>query len=237
MSILVVEDNVVSAKIIHISLQQMGYPDLIAGNAEEALRHLKDRGDIELLITDIVMPGMDGLEFVGRVRSNRAWDGIPVIIVSSMNDPETIKEAARLGCRHFVAKPVSAVQLRGKISQALTQDGPVLQQRNMVVTRLGIDYRAYDEILATVGTLLTEKVTELEGVIESGKVSHQSRALTELAEAAQVIGAERVIRAVNRVSAVVEQRCEDESIVSAYRGLVRELDKLRLALKTARQWT
>ncbi len=76
MSILIVEDNPVNARLLALMLQAQGYQTVVARNGKEGLTTVSETPDIQLIITDYMMPEMDGLEFIVKVRTLPAFNQI-----------------------------------------------------------------------------------------------------------------------------------------------------------------
>ena len=119
MAILIVEDNKASARFIEIILHKDGHQTALAFDAATALHILADRADIRLVIADIVMPGVDGIELIEAVRKNPAWAHIPIIMCSSLRDMQTVKKAIKSGCNYYMVKPIRKAALLEKIHEAL----------------------------------------------------------------------------------------------------------------------
>jgi CheY-like chemotaxis protein len=119
MAILIVEDNKASARFMEIMLQKDDHQTVMAYDAEMALEILADRTDIELIIADIVMPKVDGLELIKEIRKNPAWADIQIIMCSALRCMKTIKKAVSSGCNHYMIKPIKKPDLLKKIQEAL----------------------------------------------------------------------------------------------------------------------
>ena len=115
MMILIVEDNPVSLKMLDIGLRNMGHDTLLTSSGDHALDCLNIRSDVKLIIADIEMPQMSGLELLKRIKDNPDTKDIPVIICSMKDDPRTIHEAINLGCNDYILKPVNFMILHQKI--------------------------------------------------------------------------------------------------------------------------
>jgi two-component system chemotaxis response regulator CheY len=85
-----------------------------ACDGEEAIEKLKS-GSFSLLITDIRMPKMDGLELVKRVRSELMID-LPILIISTKGDEADVSRGLALGANGYLSKPLSMVQLREAVT-------------------------------------------------------------------------------------------------------------------------
>jgi len=120
-SVLVVEDSENSAAMLEIAF--LGIPNvavLLTGSAVEAMRIL-DSGDahVNVIVTDLNMPRMDGFELIRRVRADRRLAKLPIIVVSADTDPTTPSRVAELGVDAFFPKPFSPAQVRRKLEQLL----------------------------------------------------------------------------------------------------------------------
>ena len=120
-SVLVVEDSENSAAMLEIAF--LGIPNvavLLTGSAVEAMRIL-DSGDahVNVIVTDLNMPRMDGFELIRRVRADRRLANLPIIVVSADTDPTTPSRVAELGADAFFPKPFSPAQVRRKLEQLL----------------------------------------------------------------------------------------------------------------------
>ncbi len=232
MLVLIAEDNPVSAKIIEHTLKKHGYQTLVASNGEKALECLESVLEIELVVTDVLMPQVDGIELVRRMKERPEWRGIPVVMCTSKADLETVKKVAALGCRHYVVKPIRADPLLQKIQHALAQRNAqrdVLENPYKVISQLGIDRQSYAEIARTLLGLLDQKVPLLEKQIKGG--GRDPLDFKDLIEGVLLLGAERVAR-ILRLEGSSEQ---GEVSWEKYPWLLRELKVLRGALHAACQ--
>jgi two-component system chemotaxis response regulator CheY len=104
-NVLIVEDSKAIRSMIRVSLEEAGeYFAVEAGNGFEALKALPTRS-FDLIITDINMPDINGLELIGYVKSNPTYRGIPLIIVSTEKSEEDKKRGMALGAVGYVEKP------------------------------------------------------------------------------------------------------------------------------------
>ena len=105
-SVLIVDDHEPTRLLIgRIVTQEMGARVMLAGTCEEALRlALKTKYDVILL--DLLMPGIGGYEVLRRLRAEGANRATPILVVSVMSDHDSIERCRLLGATAFVAKPV-----------------------------------------------------------------------------------------------------------------------------------
>lgn len=109
MKILVAEDEPIMLKTMELKLKRDGHQVLTANNGRDALQLLKDN-DVDLVITDIMMPYTSGLEILGFVK-NTLHKKIPVIVLSAMGQENVVVEAFSLGADDYITKPFSPNEL------------------------------------------------------------------------------------------------------------------------------
>jgi two-component system chemotaxis response regulator CheY len=118
-NVLVVEDSKAIRSMIRVSLEETGgFFAVEAGNGFEALKTLPSRR-FDLIITDINMPDINGLELISYVKSNPTYQGIPLIIVSTEKTEEDKKRGIALGAAGYVEKPFTKEQLMTMIARVL----------------------------------------------------------------------------------------------------------------------
>jgi len=104
-TILLVEDNAVNRDLLQFLLSSQGYQVLEAGTAQEAFEILKtERPD--LILMDIQLPGMDGLEATKKLKGDPATQDIPVVAVTSYAMKGDREQALAAGCVGYIAKPI-----------------------------------------------------------------------------------------------------------------------------------
>ncbi len=119
-NILIVDDSSTMRKIISRSLRQAGLPiDEVfeAGDGIEGLNVLASGKTVHLILSDINMPNMDGLEFVKSVRSN--GNSVPIVMITTEGGEEIIKEAIGNGASDSIKKPFTPDQLQEKLGGLL----------------------------------------------------------------------------------------------------------------------
>lgn len=116
--VLVVDDDEVFCEIMREILQAQGFRVHLAFGVEEALKIL-EMLPIDLILTDVMMPNVDGLSLIRHIRSHWWMEAIPTIVVSARVMPDEIEAARRAGADAFVPKPFSIQQLMGTIDATL----------------------------------------------------------------------------------------------------------------------
>ena len=118
-NVLIVEDSRAIRSMIRVSLEEVGGFFVVeAGNGFEALKTLPIR-PFDLIITDINMPDINGLELIGYVKSNPAYRAIPLIIVSTEKSEEDKKRGISLGAAGYVVKPFKKEELLELVSKVM----------------------------------------------------------------------------------------------------------------------
>jgi len=121
--VLVVDDDPVVGKSFDRVLTGKGYSVVTAHDATEALARLRE-AEVDLVVTDIRMPGMDGLELAETVRSRRPWT--PVLIVTGYGDAAAEARAKAAGVTAFLHKPLSPEMITDGTEQALAAAVPAV---------------------------------------------------------------------------------------------------------------
>ncbi|MBI2571809.1 MAG: response regulator [Candidatus Schekmanbacteria bacterium] len=117
--ILIVDDNPINLKLARVLLLTEGYEVRTAADAEEALRVL-DEFRPRLILMDLQLPGMDGLELARRLKADPASAQILILAVTAYAMKGDAERALAAGCDDYVAKPIDTVKLPGLISRHLT---------------------------------------------------------------------------------------------------------------------
>jgi CheY-like chemotaxis protein len=230
MTILIVEDNPVNAKILEVHLQKNDYETVVAATAKEALEYLMSLPQVELIITDILMPEMDGLQMLAKIKEQDEWKDIPVIMCSSLADLETVRKAVKAGCEHYLIKPIERRDLLGKVKETLRKNKAVLHDKKEVITRLGLDEETYENVVGSFSLFVSDKISHLEKHIAGGTESEAALGLAELHENATYFGAERLKVLVEKLSER-RTRVETDKGDSDYLLLLKELRLVLSALE------
>jgi two-component system alkaline phosphatase synthesis response regulator PhoP len=109
--ILVVDDEPHIGRIIKTRLEQGEFAVTVADNGVEALSMLEQNSAFKLVILDLMLPGMSGLEVLRAVRSNAAWKELLVVVLTAAGQDAQFREAQQLGVSEFLTKPFSPRRL------------------------------------------------------------------------------------------------------------------------------
>ena len=126
MRILVTDDSEDSRDLIEGALLSAGYADIVtASSGWEALKILDvgratdEKSTVDVALLDIVMPEMDGVEACARIRNDPRYADLPVIMVTSLDDMNSLANAFVAGATDYVTKPVNRVELIARVRAAL----------------------------------------------------------------------------------------------------------------------
>ena len=121
MNVLIVDDSAAIRKILRRVLAQTEIAIgqiLEAGDGCEALQLMKEN-PVQLVISDINMPNMDGLQLLSNIKSAPEWKSIPVIMVTTEGSQQTVLRSAEFGAVGYVKKPFSADQIKETLAGIL----------------------------------------------------------------------------------------------------------------------
>lgn len=119
---LIVDDSSVMRKIVERCLRQAGIDlkqVLEAGNGAEALASLRDN-PVDLILCDINMPVMDGLEFVKQLSTEPNAKGVPVVMITTEGSEAHVVQAISCGARGYIRKPFTAEQVKEHVIPVLS---------------------------------------------------------------------------------------------------------------------
>jgi two-component system, sensor histidine kinase and response regulator len=118
MRILVVEDSRTQAESLRYILEKKGYTVILATNGRDALDQI-GAGRPDLVLTDIMMPEMDGYELCQRIKSDTSLRSIPVIIVTQLFDPVDVVRGLESGADNFIIKPYEPLDIDSRIQNVM----------------------------------------------------------------------------------------------------------------------
>jgi len=113
-----VDDDGVSRAVLTNMLEKQGHTVASAKSGAEALAVVRERR-FDLLILDLLMPGMDGFEVVEKLKADPALREIPVVMISSAEDMSGIVKSVKLGAEDYIFKPFDEVLLKARIDGCL----------------------------------------------------------------------------------------------------------------------
>ena len=119
---LIVDDSSVMRKIVERALRQAGLDSLVvleANNGAEGLDLLRSK-QVDLILSDINMPSMDGLEFLRQIHAQKLAQNVPVVMITTESSEEHVKQAIQAGAKGYIRKPFTAEQVKERVLSLLT---------------------------------------------------------------------------------------------------------------------
>ena len=130
-TILIVDDVATNVLLLQSLLKRQGYNFLTTNNGPSALKIMEEQQP-DLVLLDIMMPGMSGFDVADRASENPATKDIPIVFVTALNEPNNIVEGFQHGCNDFITKPFNTaeIMIRVRHQLALVQSKRIIMQRN-----------------------------------------------------------------------------------------------------------
>ena len=119
-TILIADDDLVNRKLLRRLLEQDGHTVLAAANGVEAL-DLFAESEIDVVLLDIVMPELDGISVLERLKATPAANHVPVIMISAVDETESVVRCIEIGADDYLPKPFNPVILRARINAGLAK--------------------------------------------------------------------------------------------------------------------
>lgn len=118
-TLLIVDDDIFLVDIMAFTLKQSGFEIIKAHNGQEAI-DIINKEHIDLVLTDIMMPVMDGFELAANLRKNEATKNIPIIFLTAKSNVEDKNRGFNIGINDYVVKPFNLKDLVSRINKALS---------------------------------------------------------------------------------------------------------------------
>jgi len=211
--VLVVDDDRVNRMLLTRSLEREGHHVRCAENGLEALDLLRD-DPCDVVLLDIVMPELDGVSVLERVKSDSALQDLPVIMISGVDDTDSVVHCIEIGADDYLPKPFDPVLLRARISAGLTKKRlhELERERLRGVFSRFVPEHVVEEVLER-----TDDDLRLGGSRDVGTVMFTDlRGFTAFSEAT---APQRVIELLNQYfGEMIDAIFEHEGTVVGYRG-------------------
>ena len=130
--ILIVDDEEDILELVRFNLQREGYTVECAATGEEAWRKLK-QNDYDLLVLDLMLPGMDGLELTRRLKHDSRTSTLPVVMLTAKGEEPDIVAGLELGADDYITKPFSPRVLLARVRAVLRRKTQPVAEENEVI--------------------------------------------------------------------------------------------------------
>jgi len=117
--IIIVDDAASTRQMVSLILKEEGYEVIEAVDGKDALE--KFNPSVKMVITDLNMPNIDGIELIKRIRANSDYKSIPIIMLSSESEEEKKQESRSAGATDWIDKPVSIRKIIEVVNRFLTE--------------------------------------------------------------------------------------------------------------------
>jgi len=140
--ILVVDDDFLNRVVLSTSLQEQGYEVAMAENGVQALEMLGSE-PFDVVLLDLVMPELDGFQVLERMKADSVQREIPVIVISALDEMESILRCIEMGATDYLPKPFDAALLRARLNASLADkrlrdiEREYLEQVDRVISAAG----------------------------------------------------------------------------------------------------
>lgn len=116
--ILIADDEVTARDTLEALLDQESYDLFFAANGGELLACLEE-GEADVILLDVMMPGMNGFEICQYLKADKHWQHIPIILITALNSKEEMVRGLDAGADEFISKPVEGFELRARVRSML----------------------------------------------------------------------------------------------------------------------
>jgi signal transduction histidine kinase len=188
--LLVVDDDATNRDVLSRRLKRQGHRVATASNGREALQLLSDAA-FDLVLLDIMMPDMDGYEVLGRIKADARTQHLPVIMISALNELQSVVRCVEAGAEDYLAKPFDAILLKARVDASLEKkrgrdrEAVLFEQLQANYKRLQEVEKLRDDmrnmIVHDLRTPLTAVLIGLDMVNKQGELNEAQREMISLA--------------------------------------------------------
>jgi response regulator RpfG family c-di-GMP phosphodiesterase len=193
---------------------------------------LRSRADIDLIVADIMMPEMSGLELLRVIKDSVSLRDVPVIFCTASMDVAKVRLAAALGCCYYLLKPVQRDLLLQKVSTALSKGKALLLPKGVIQAKLGIDEAAYMDLVRDFIALLDKESQVLDFHQKHPGLPAPPSQFKLVAESAATLGAEQLEKSVRTLLASENRGDFRLECMRALRDMQRLLELLKAQFPT-----
>lgn len=221
--ILVVEDDASTSEVMAASLGKEGYDAVVEANGARALERWRDDGDFDLVILDIVLPGMDGLTICRTIRETSE---VPILMLTGKVDTSSVVAGLEMGADDYMRKPFDLIELKARVRSLLRRTHAADEDGSLTVGALVIDVQAGR--VSRSGSEISLSATELKLLVElaraAGKVLSRRTLLARVWDYDYLGDSRLVDMAVKRLRAKIEDDPAAPRLITTVRGLGYRLD-------------
>lgn len=118
-SIVIVEDDPIVSKLLSMAFKQRGFDVTVAPDGRQAMQIIEDSASPMLVVLDIILPFYDGFEILNSIRTNPNWQNVPIIMLTSKTQEQTVVRAFEHGADDYITKPFQIEELMARVRRLL----------------------------------------------------------------------------------------------------------------------
>lgn len=195
MKILIADDDRISRMVLSSILQKEGTEEIVeVENGGAAWRLLLEGIQPDLCIFDIMMPEMDGLELLRRMREDARFKATPVIFCTALNERNTVLQAAALAIHYYIVKPYTEALVREQVRRVMTKrhQADSSDVTAKICARLGITSETYNEWLDNLKQEVQTMVSKVKTALTNKDLKAAALRINSLRGAATNLGASKI---------------------------------------------
>ncbi len=164
--LLIVDDNATNIMLMQALIEEDGYENIHRASSAIEAYEILDKTSIDMILMDILMPEIDGLEATQAIKSNKKFRNIPIVMVTATDDDSLLKKSFEFGAIDFIRKPINQIELLARLKTILVsqeKDNLLMQHSRFdameeIIGMLAHQWRQPLGIIsAIIGTLLTQR--------------------------------------------------------------------------------
>ncbi|KAB2952881.1 diguanylate cyclase [Heliorestis acidaminivorans] len=161
-AILIIDDAEDIRFLLQELLKRENYKTIVVHSAQEGISILEEKAQkINLILMDVLMPDMNGIEACQKIKSQRKWRDIPVIMVTALNDMEELDRAFSVGAIDYITKPIKKRELLARIRSALALKKEMDQRKAREIELLSVNGLLEDAVEKLKSLSSLDGLTEL----------------------------------------------------------------------------
>ena len=219
-TIFIVDDDRVILKYLSTFFSKSGWRVESFMSSKEALERLKLKQPV-LVITDLDMPGMDGIELIRNIKSNEKFDNIALLVMTALNENHIRFQSFKAGAIHFVNKPINPYELEAAVKSILNQFSKITTDQPIVNTPQAVRKSAVETWINEAEKVVLDNLTSQEfSLDELSAALHYSRsAVQKRIKQFTNLSVSKFIRSI-RLEKSLEYMLEEENSIATIAELV-----------------
>jgi DNA-binding response OmpR family regulator len=119
-SVMIIEDDLIVARLLGHTLSQRGFTVNLAGDGKAAFETVANQPPPRLVLLDIILPFYDGFEVLDKIRNQKTWQNVPIIMLTSKTQEPSVVRAFNAGADDYITKPFQIEELMARIRRLIT---------------------------------------------------------------------------------------------------------------------